>query len=410
MLHRQALLLITATLLLAGCGGAAAPGPAPTAADAAGSSTPGTAPSPAATATASPVSRPAAGCHSQHVALTGRELTGIEFVSASQGWVVGQHDILATTDGGATWTVQDQGRLNLTAVDFVDDADGWAAGTSSLLRTTDGGQTWMALPDPCPGIRSVHFATPQAGFAIAGGVNLLGAQAGRVPTTAPQRAGMLLATTDGGQTWSRLAAPPNPQTVCFSTPADGWLGANGGLYYSSTGGRSWHLLTPGPVPQSRAAPYTMLVQCAGPDVWADDIGAGVGMNQQPHVGYYAAPAAATPIFAEQYFPHPGVTVTASSPGAYSGAISAIGPATAAYVEWCPACGLQGTVPWVLASDGGRKLVRAGQVTGLDYPVAASFLSPEVGWVIGGLIGPHGSPQRIVRTVDGGASWVVQYGG
>src|ERR1700739_213584 len=40
------------------------------------------------------------------------ELTGIEFVSPSQGWTVGQHTILATTDGGAHWQVQLSGNLD----------------------------------------------------------------------------------------------------------------------------------------------------------------------------------------------------------------------------------------------------------------------------------------------------------
>jgi photosystem II stability/assembly factor-like uncharacterized protein len=50
----------------------------------------------------------------------------VQFVSATRGWVVGRDTILATTDGGRHWTVQDSGPLDLTSVDFVSSEVGWA--------------------------------------------------------------------------------------------------------------------------------------------------------------------------------------------------------------------------------------------------------------------------------------------
>jgi photosystem II stability/assembly factor-like uncharacterized protein len=395
------------SLLLAGCGSAAAP-QAP-----AGSGPPSTSPSPVpSTPSAGPSattvcsSPPAAGPQAN---FNGAQLTGVQFISPSQGWVVGQHQILATADGGASWTVQDQGALNLTSVDFISATTGWAAGTGTLLTTSDGGSSWTALPEPCQPIRSVHFASAQAGFAIAGGSNMLGSGSGLAVAPAPETGGVLLATTDGGQTWSQLQAPTaNAQSVCFSTPQDGWLGANGGLYRSTDGGSTWNLVASGPQPVPGSPPYAMIVQCAGTSsVWALDIGAGAASNQQPHVGYYAGPAGAIALFAEQYFPHPGVTVKAEAPGSYAGVMSAISPQTAAYVDWCGPCGAEGTVPWALATDSGQ-LGREGDVGDLNYASGASFLSPQLGWVIGEVISPHGYTQRIVRTDDGGHSWQVQY--
>lgn len=330
----------------------------------------------------------------------------MQFVSATRGWVVGADRILSTADGGAHWTVQDRGRLQLTSVDFVSDRRGWAVGTSSLLVTADGGRHWTALPETCPSIRSVHFVSGSAGFGVAGGtdISLFGG-------AAPEVAGVLLATTDGGRNWHRLAAPADAQSVCFNDPRSGWLGADGRLYRTIDGGHSWMLAAAGAKPFQSAYPATMIVQCAGTgSVWALDIGPGAAMSQMPHIGYHAGPAGAAPIFAEQYFPHPGVDVSAESPGSYVGPLSALSASTAVYIDFCTACGY-GTAPWDLVTGGGAVLARRGNVGDLNQPIAASFVSPALGWVIGFKTDYRSRPSRharIVATSDGGRTWRVEY--
>ncbi len=149
----------------------------------------------------------------------------MQFVSATQGWVVGSDRILHTADAGRHWTIQFQTSpgAQLGAVDFTDARHGWVAGASTLLATTDGGAHWRALPaPPCLPIRTVHFVSPMAGFAVAGGAP---------PTagvlTGPWSGGALLRTTDGGRHWRRLPTPPDVQTVCFSDLSRGWLGPAG---------------------------------------------------------------------------------------------------------------------------------------------------------------------------------------
>jgi hypothetical protein len=319
-------------------------------------------------------------------------LSGIQFVSPEKGWVVGQHEILATSDGGQHWTVQDNGSLNLTSVDFISTAVGWAVGTHLVLTTTDGGVHWTALADPC--VRSVHFVSPEDGFAIAGG-----------------RGPFLLATTDGGRSWHALHVPATPQTVCFDNAEQGWLGAAGRLYRSTDGGRTWKLATAGARPSRAGLRAWMTVQCAGDGAaWALDIGPGAASSQEPHIGYYASPEGVAPLFAEQYFPHPGVTVTTDSPGSYPGPISAISPTSAAFIDWCPACEPGPSVPWALVT--GTTVIREGDVAGLTQPESASFLSSRLGWVTGIVVRHHGTTirwyQRIVTTGDGGRRWRVLY--
>ncbi len=394
--------LLAGAVAVAGCG-TATPGPAGPSVRAGGTATP-----------APVLAGPGAGGGGQcQAALAGRgqaagaqhALTGVEFVSPELGWVVGGDRILATSDGGAHWVVQDRGRLDLTSVDFVNASDGWAAGPATLLATTDGGAHWAPLPEPCPLLDSVHFISPVTGFAVAGGTV--------TPyQPVPATGGVLLTTGDGGRTWHRLAAPVDAQSVCFSSTGLGWLGAHGGLYHTGTGGAHWIPATPGPA-GGAGQPYLMTLQCAGPDsVWAQDLGTGAAMMHEPVIGYHGGPGGTAPIFAGQYFPHPGVTVAANSPGTEPGPMSAISPATAVVIGSCPPCG-DGTAPWALLTAAGAVITPRGNIGGLNEAAAASFLTPRLGWVAGASTNFRhpANPvqrQRIVMTSDGGKSWHTQY--
>jgi hypothetical protein len=339
-------------------------------------------------------------------------IDGLQFVSSSRGWAVSQGMILATADGGAHWATQLSGKLNLTSADFISASDGWAVGTTSLLATTDGGAHWAALPEPCPVIRSVHFTSPADGVAVAGGQN-----AGGAGPEMPALGGVVLATSDGGHTWRRLATPANAQTACFSDPRHGWLGANGLLYRTSDGGRDWTALTSMAGALGSGYPAQMSVECANDgSAWALRVGPGAAMSQDPHVGFHADQSGATAIFAEQYFQSQGAKPTAESPGSDAGPFSAINAGAAAFVDWCSACGY-GTAPWDIAASSGATLAKKGNVGAITYPQSASFASAEAGWVAGtetvypaAGTGKPKSQERIVATTDGGRTWHVQYAG
>ena len=336
-------------------------------------------------------------------------LTGVQFVSAHRGWVVGHGEIIATTDGGLHWTTQLKGDLGLASVDFVDGSHGWAVGARHLLVTTDGGSHWTALPEQCKAIRQVHFVSPKVGFAIAGGIDLSGAPS----PLAPVRRGVLLTTSDGGRTWHRATAPADAQSVCFGTPKRGWLGADGALFRTIDGGRSWQPTSARVRSRNLSYPALMTVRCAGADsAWAQAIGPGGEMSQEPHVGFHAGPGGTAAIFAELYFQNPGSAPHAGSAGSYAGPFSAISPSVAAFIDWCVACGA-GTAPWILAVQGGGTLRREGNVKDLNVATGASFVSQRQGWIVGAQIrfGPSGTSRmtwRVVSTSDGGRTWRVEY--
>jgi len=339
-------------------------------------------------------------------------------MSASQGWVVGSDRILHTADSGRDWKVQLRTKTAalLDAVDFVDARHGWVAGASELLATTDGGRHWRALPEPCPAIRSMQFVNSENGFAVAGGSAQSPAQAPYAG--GPLAGGILLSTTDGGKTWQRLPAPDDVQTACFSGTRHGWVGARGSIYGTADGGRTWARAVRGPG-RPGGSPDTQGmadVECAGSSAaWAQLTGPGAALSHVPQVGYHTTGRSWRPIFAEQYTASPAMRerVSAQSPGVYPGPFSAISPAEAVFVGWCPPCSanasprLAGPVPMDMATHGGTALLRRGRVSQLDQAMGASFVTARDGWVIG-LRQAGQATSMIMHTADGGRSWQPQY--
>jgi photosystem II stability/assembly factor-like uncharacterized protein len=96
------------------------------------------------------------------------------------------------------------------------------------------------------------------------------------------------------------------------------------------------------------------------------------------------------------------------PGSCPGPFSAISPDAAAFVAWDPPVGY-GAARVVMVTGGGSSLSRQGMVSGLTQPLAAAFISPSQGWVIGT---DQTKPRQygdyvIEATSDGGQTWTRQ---
>lgn len=117
-------------------------------------------------------------------------LQALHFVSAEEGWVVGdKNTILHTASGGKTWEVQLGGDLEsteraLSEVFFVDAKHGWARAAEKLFRTRDGGGTWEQVASKSGHWRKLTFVSPRIGFII--------------------HADAIERTEDGGQTWKPI--------------------------------------------------------------------------------------------------------------------------------------------------------------------------------------------------------------
>jgi hypothetical protein len=337
-------------------------------------------------------------------------LSAVQFVSQSDGWLVGSDRILHTADGGSHWVTQFRAgpTARLGAIDFVDANYGWVTGPSQILATTDGGAHWHALPEPCPPIRTVHFVSPRDGFAVAGG-NL----SYRGVTDPPLRRGVLLRTTNGGAHWHRLPTPPDVQSACFNDARHGWLIAGGAIYGTADGGRTWALAVRA---RSRSGTYGE-VECAGSEAaWAEVIGPGVALGHLPQIGYHTSGRSWRPIFVEGYTAGQALwaRVNTESPGPYPGPFSAVSVDQAVFVGWCSACSLRppssggpAAVPMDIALRGGTDLLRRGQVGELSYATGTAFVSASDGWVTG-LLPAHRTVSVLEHTADGGRTWQVQY--
>ena len=163
-------------------------------------------------------------------------LTSVSFADEVQGWAVGHWGVvLATRDGGETWTVQRQDAGEdrpLFGVHFFDAHHGVAVGLWSLvLVTADAGATWRSIAPP-----------PPAG-SMKADLNLLGLFAddrGRVYAAAER--GMLLRSDDRGASWTYASTGYKGSFWTGLALPGGVLlaaGLRGSLYRSADDGRSW---------------------------------------------------------------------------------------------------------------------------------------------------------------------------
>ena len=161
-------------------------------------------------------------------------LTAVFFLDDKRGWAVG-HDaqILASTDGGATWSKQFEDLAReapLLDVTVLDAQLGFAVGAyGALLETRDGGQHWQDVAERLDNPDQFHLNS----IAVIKGAGLfiVGEQ------------GSMFRSSDDGQAWAKVDGPyegslfgvigtAQPQTLLA-------YGLRGNLFRSTDFGDSW---------------------------------------------------------------------------------------------------------------------------------------------------------------------------
>jgi photosystem II stability/assembly factor-like uncharacterized protein len=254
MLWMPFLMFILLAGLLAACGTTSSLGTGSTG----GSTTTPSSPSPSSTA-ASPTATSGSvlnghGCAGQAT------LSAVRMLNASNGWALSADAILKTSDGGVHWNC-------VTPKDFAyhigmdargaflsDNLHAWVVpatssnNTVTILRTSHGGQTWQSstLTASQPEVGDApHFINTQEGW-----IELVtngGPGAGSESVD-------IFHTSDGGQTWSRIASTDDPNSglprgglksgISFKDSLNGWATGEDAsdtpwLYVTHDGGKTW---------------------------------------------------------------------------------------------------------------------------------------------------------------------------
>jgi len=111
------------------------------------------------------------------------------FLDRNNGWGIEgwQHNVIRTTDGGETWTIQKPfPEASWNTVFFKDALNGWIVG-DGIAHTSDGGVTWeyqLRPPTPAPHFTRITFIDEKHGWAVAND--------------------RVVRTNNGGMTWEKL--------------------------------------------------------------------------------------------------------------------------------------------------------------------------------------------------------------
>ena len=334
---------------------------------------------------------------------SGAYLATIQFLSPLEGWAIGGDTFLHTVDGGTSWSSATVPAGTWSqAARFFDSLNGVAVGGSGhIVRTSDGGTTWTTVrpAGSGPGLLDVEYGGPQAivcsGDAGAllrsldGGTTWATLQSGARGTThslhafdariawATNQGGEVARTGNGGAHWERVQVPGigglGPMNdIEFVDALRGWVvgsdGTDGHVARSIDGGQSWqHQHTePNFLPEGVVAFDSQTVVVFGPQ-------AGIGSALRTTNG------------GQGWLP------AGPAQGSFRG-----GDAVDSSTGW-----IVGTHIYKTTDAGSSWTLQYGSSGPLLASV--SFADAQHGWASG-----YGN--QVLRTIDGGATWVPQASG
>ena len=327
-------------------------------------------------------------------------LDTVAFPSSGHGWLGGAHTILATSNGGKTWTRQYAGSTTVRQFSFISDSAGWAMGRGQLLHTSNGGRTWTVAGKPPHALQQIAFVTPSQGWAIAGD---------------SPNSRVLYRTTDGGRSWTQRSLFVSVGAICFSDPAHGWAArgfstgqTKAALLTTGNGGATWRSVAVPPGVGGAEGFEGQALACPTPGTVWDQVtfsgyAGGVGYalyRSGDDGGHWQAVAQGMA---------PGNIGAARGPGTAPGALAAPSAQAAYLAGTCFACQGQGTTSVGETLDGGKSW-RNRVLPGLPTAsTALSFPTAHEGWLVA--YWQTGASQQqqsaVFKTTDGGATWQRQ---
>ena len=174
----------------------------------------------------------------------GASYEGACFLSANEGWLITDNQILRTHNGGVGLSAQANNNVFFKDITFVGSKCGWAVGAPVdsnhgrvvIYRTTNGGAKWRKVSVNVHGwLNAVKFVNVNVGWAVGGRSSSAGGS------------GLVLKTVNGGLTWTVQKASPDSELLDVSATGAGraWAGSAGGrLWRTTNGGALWGKIGP----------------------------------------------------------------------------------------------------------------------------------------------------------------------
>ena len=171
------------------------------------------------------------------------DLISVFFTSDSDGWVAGDDGYLAhTNDGGKSWSRKVLNTAaNINEIYFRNDDDGYLVAGRKMFVTQDGGNSWREtlivspgqIENGTPEFLSIRFNSKNQGFIIGSVLN----------KNEEVVDSLLLRTVDGGESWSRLLLPEVKTELFhldFDGKQEGWIVGDLGVILATTdNGNTW---------------------------------------------------------------------------------------------------------------------------------------------------------------------------
>jgi len=179
---------------------------------------------------------------------TARPFLAISCLDDKRAWIAGKEGIVyVTTDGGESWKeLKTNSDRHVFALEFANDKRGHGAGDyGAMVHTEDGGATWTKQQVPA------ETELPESAFDMGvepGDVNLYGISYGdENHVWIVGEFGVILASTDGGLTWTQQKAPIESTLfgVHFTDAQHGWaVGVDANIVRTEDGGATWQIIQP----------------------------------------------------------------------------------------------------------------------------------------------------------------------
>jgi photosystem II stability/assembly factor-like uncharacterized protein len=341
-------------------------------------------------------------------------IRSLHMFDATTGWAATSDRVLRTTDGGLHWQdvtppVVPAGTIPLSLAMFPRSADeAWVArglgaggsGTpqSAISHTTDGGLTWRSITLPVFAVAQITFVDAEHGWMLA-----------NLDTADGEQGDDIFRTTDGGQTWTRVASAADrpgalplaghktgltfrdattgwatgagPADLASAVPGDAWL------FTTHDGGATWR--------QEHLALPTSFAQ----EPWFYIAGVLPAVFFSPEVGVLpvavGSSSAGGVVLTLVYVTRDGgATWVATTPAeTVPDAVSLLDPS-----HWWLDADSNGDAAPLSTADGGQHWTMLPPTAPFAHLSVLSFVSNTQGWAI--------DSAGLLRTDDGGRTWTV----